>query len=382
MRRVALVSVGRSDYGIQRPLIAALGADPGFELRLIVGGMHLSARYGMSVAEVEADGAPIAARIEAEAEDDSPAATARAMGRGLAGFAEAYARITPDLVVVFGDRFEMFAAAAAAAPFPFPIAHISGGALSEGAIDDSFRHAITKLAHLHFVDCEEARGRVLQMGEAEERVFNVGALGLDALAHTRPMSLAEIGERIGLALSEPPILATLHPVTREAGRSGEYAEAFLAALAGTGLPVVLTYPGADVGAQAIVDRIEGFAAANARAAAVKNLGHQGYAGLMAAARAMVGNSSSGIIEAASFRLPVVDIGPRQKGRMAPANVIRCGHARAEIAAALGRALSPEFRASLASLVNPYGDGRAAPRIVEALRAFPLGATAKPFVERR
>jgi UDP-hydrolysing UDP-N-acetyl-D-glucosamine 2-epimerase len=366
-----------------RPLIAAIRAEPALEPALIVGGMHLAPEFGLTVHEIEADDLPIAARVEAASEADTPAGMAGALGSGALGFAAAYERIQPDILVVFGDRLEMFAAAAAAVPFAFPIAHVSGGALSEGAIDDALRHAITKLSHLHFVDCAAARRRVLQMGEAEGGVFEVGALGLDAIRETPLLSLAEVGARFGLDLAEASLLVTFHPVTREYGNTGAYMVALLAALAESGFPAVFTYPSADTGATTIIRMIEAFARERAGTYVVPHLGSQGYLSLMGHAAAMVGNSSSGIIEAATFELPVIDIGTRQKGRMAPRNVIHCGYEMEDIRGAVERATSPAFRESLAGLVNPYGDGHAAGRIVEVLKGVELGEAllAKGFVDR-
>jgi UDP-hydrolysing UDP-N-acetyl-D-glucosamine 2-epimerase len=369
MTRIAVVTVARSDYGLYRPFLKALAADPGFELNLIVAGMHLMPQFGRTIEEIEADGFEAAATVDLAQGGDRPVDIAAAMGRGAVGFAEAYARIQPDLVVVHGDRFEMHAAAVAAVPFLIPIIHHDGGALTLGAIDDALRHSMTKLASLHFVETEAYAARVIQMGEEPWRVTVTGALGLDNLADVALLTPEAFQARFGVPLppSRPPLLATFHPVTREYAETRTHMEAFLAAIEESGLPVVFTYPNADTGGQAIIEMIEAFVERHPEAWAVPHLGTQGYFSLMANAATMVGNSSSGIIEAASFKLPVVNVGHRQEGRLAPDNVITTGSTKAEILQGIRKAISPEFRMGLASLVNPYGDGHAAERMMTVLR---------------
>jgi UDP-hydrolysing UDP-N-acetyl-D-glucosamine 2-epimerase len=383
MRRIGVVTVARSDYGVCRPLLRAIEAADDLELVLIAGGMHLDPALGDTIGEILADGFAPAARVPCSPEDDTPAGLARAMGRGTAGFAAAYEELGLDLLVVLGDRFEMHAAALAAQPFLIPVAHIDGGALTTGAIDDALRHSMTKLASLHFVENEPYRDRVVQMGELPERVYITGALGLDNLTEIELLPPDELDRRFGLALEEfgPPLLVTFHPVTRDYANTRRDAEALLAALDEIGLPLVFTYPNADTQGRVIVELIEAFAAERPRVRCVPHLGTQGYFSLMARAAAMAGNSSSGIIEAASFRLPVVDIGSRQHGRLAPDNVIHSGPGKAEIREGLRKALDPVFRKLLENLENPYGDGRAAPRMVEVLRQVDLADPTliqKPF----
>ncbi len=373
MRRIGVVTVARSDYGILRPLLRRIAESPDLELLLIAAGMHLEPAFGNTLEEILADGFAPAARVDLALTSDTPGGIAHSMGLGVSRFAKAYEALRPDLLVVLGDRFEMHAAASAAQPFLIPVAHIGGGALSLGAIDDAFRHSITKLSHLHFVETEAYGARMRQMGEAPSQVQMTGALGLDNINDIKILSLDDLNRRFALALAEdaPPLLVTFHPVTREFRDTGAHMAALLAALAAAQQPVVFTYPNADTGGRLIIERIEAFAAGQPRAACVAHLGTKGYFSLMDKAAAMVGNSSSGIIEAASFALPVVNIGNRQKGRFAPANVITCGNGRDEILAAIHRATSPEFRAGLDGLANPYGDGQAAERMVETLRHVDL-----------
>ena len=387
MRRIGVVTVARSDYGVCRPLLRAIAAADDLELVLIAGGMHLDPALGDTLGEILADGFVPAARVACSPEEDTPAGLARAMGRGTAGFAAAYEGLGLDLLVVLGDRFEMHAAAVAALPFLIPVVQIAGGALTYGAIDDALRHSMTKLTSLHFVETEPYAARVVQMGEAPERVHITGALGLDNVKQIELLAPDELDRRFGLALENygSPLLVTFHPVTRDFANTRRDAEALLAAVdeisSAHGLPLVFTYPNADTQGRVIVELIEAFAAARPRVRCVAHLGTQGYFSLMALAAAMAGNSSSGIIEAASFRLPVVDIGRRQKGRLAPANVIHTGPGQAEIRAGLAKALDPIFRKSLENLENPYGDGQAAPRMVEVLRQVDLADPTliqKPF----
>ncbi len=374
MRRICVVTVARSDYGILRPLLRCIEEASDLDLLLVAGGMHLAPEFGDTITEIRADGFEIAQTAEFLLPSDRPGDIARSMGRGTIRFAEAYEQLRPDLLVVLGDRFEMQAAALAAVPFLIPIAHIAGGALSGGAIDDAFRHAITKLSSLHFVETETYRRRVVQMGEEPWRVHLTGALGLDNLNAVDRLSLKELNRRFDLQLEkgDPPLLVTFHPVTREYSETRRHMEDLLAALDAWGHPIVFTYPNADTNGRVIIDMIEAFLHERPRARCVPHFGTQGYFSLMAQAAAMVGNSSSGIVEAASFKLPVVDIGTRQQGRLAPENVIHTGAGRDEILDGIRRATAPTFRDGLQALVNPYGDGRAAGRMVDVLRAVELG----------
>lgn len=373
MRRIAVVTVARSDYGIYRPLLRRIEREPDLDLALIVAGMHLAPEFGTTVEEIRADGFPIAATVDMTLAADAPGSIARSMGLGLVGFAQAYEQIRPDVIVVLGDRFEMHAAATAAVPFLIPLAHIAGGALSRGAIDDGLRHSITKLSHIHLVETEPYRQRVIQMGEAPWRVHLAGALNLDNQRDMEVLSLDELNRRFGVALdaASPPLLVTFHPVTRQYRDTRRHMESVLGALETSGRSIVITHPSADTGGRIIIEMIEDYVRTHPGAYSVPHLGTLAYFSLMRHAAAMVGNSSSGIIEAASFKLPVVDIGTRQQGRLAAANVIHCPCERDAVAAAIARATGPAFRKELESLVNPYGDGNAAERMIEVLRTLDL-----------
>jgi len=372
MRRIGVVTVARSDYGIYRPLLRLIEDDPALELCLLVGGAHWSPEFGRTASEIEADGFPIAAPIEMSLSSDSPEGAAKTMGLGTIGFAQAYARLRPDLLLLLGDRMEMLAAALAAVPFNLPLAHIHGGESSEGAMDEVFRHAMTKLSHLHFVATPEYGARVVQMGEEPWRVTVSGAPGLDNLRNLPLLSRTQLTQRLGWELAEGCLLVTWHPATLQPDVGRAQTEALLTALQRSGRPLLFTYPGADTHGRAIISRLEVFVSQHTNSKLVAHLGTQNYFSVMALADAMVGNSSSGLIEAASFQLPVVNVGERQHGRIRGANVVDCAPIADEIEDAIRKALNPGFRAGWAGLANPYGDGRAAERIRERLISVPLG----------
>lgn len=363
--------MGRSDFGLYLPLLERLTSQPGIHCELIVGGAHLLREFGMTVRQVEESGFPIADQIEMLESCDTPEAIAKSMGRGTVRFAESFARFKPDILVLLGDRFEMHAAAVAAQPFLIPIAHIAGGAITTGAIDDSFRHSMTKMSHLHFVETELYARRLMHMGEEPWRVTVSGSLSVDNFQQVKELSREEFAARYSIPLSDPPLIVTYHPVTRDHEAAAAQFDELLAAILKLRLPVVFTLPNADTNGRIIIKKIESFLSKSTQAYFVPNLGTVGYFSLMRYARAMVGNSSSGIIEAASFHLPVVNIGVRQQGRFAQENVIHVGNTCHEICVGIQKALSAPFRAGLAGLKNAYGDGHAAERIVNVLKDVPL-----------
>ena len=371
MRKIAVITVGRSDYGILRPLLRRLAQSEKCELQLVVGGMHFHKRQGMTIREIREDGFPIAAEVPIAEASGGDGGITDSFAEAVCGFGKAYARLQPDLIVLLGDRFEMFAAATAAVFAGKPLAHLHGGELTQGAIDDVMRHAITKMSHLHFASTESYARRILQMGEEPWRIHASGALALDNLHLFQLLSVEKLQEKIGISFEGRPLVATLHPPTLERVDLDCWARGFTESLAATGRTVILTAPNADLGGEQLHRRLFEEAGNHVRLHFVESLGTLNYFSLMACAEAMVGNSSSGILEAASFRLPVVNIGRRQEGRVQAANVINCGNSREEIDQAIGRALSEEFQHTLAHLVNPYGDGHAAERIVEVLLGVSL-----------
>jgi len=374
MRTIGVVTVARSDYGMYLPVLRRIQEDPDLDLLLFVAGMHLSPQFGLTVQAIEADGFKISDRIEMLLSSDTPESIAKSMGLGTLGFAQTYTRLRPDILLVLGDRFEMHAATVASLPFSIPLAHIHGGESTEGAIDEAMRHSITKMSHLHFVATESYARRVVQMGEEPWRVTVSGAPSLDNLRTITLLSREELERRYGLDLGSSFLLVTYHPVTLEYEQTATQMAYLLAALERTEAAPVFTLPNADTQNHVIVQMVKQFVANHPKARFVANLGTQGYFSMMKHATAMVGNSSSGIVEAASFKLPVVNVGTRQRGRIRSTNVIDVGYKSEEIFEGVRRASSQEFRSTLSDLVNPYGDGHAAERIVDRLRAVTLDKT--------
>ena len=370
MRTIAAVTGARSDYGLLVPVLRGISADPTLQLKLFVTGMHLSPDFGLTVRDVERD-FEITERVEMLVASDTPEAISKSVGLGVIGFAQTYARHRPDILLVLGDRFETLAAVIAALPFTIPVAHIAGGEATEGAIDDAIRHAITKMSHLHFVSLEEYRRRVIQMGEAPWRVTVSGEPGVDNIWATPASPMAEIEARIGMPLEPAPLLITFHPATLEPGQAQTQVAELLAALDTIGMPMIFTAPNADAEGRVIIAHIRDFVRDHPKSRLVTSLGTAAYLSTMRRSAAMVGNSSSGIVEAASFELPVVNLGSRQRGRICGKNVIHAEMKADTIIRAIRLALSTAFRDGLRGLSNPYGDGKAAPRIVEVLRTVPL-----------
>jgi UDP-hydrolysing UDP-N-acetyl-D-glucosamine 2-epimerase len=382
-RRIGIVSVARSDYGIYRPLLTQIRADSALECSLYVASAHLSPEFGCTVKEIERDGFPIAARLETLLSGDSPEVIAHSMARGVQLFGTLYARERPDILVVLGDRFDMYVSALAALPFNIPVAHIHGGEVTTGAIDDALRHSLTKISHLHFTATDEYARRVRQLGEEDWRISVSGALSLDNLEYVKLLDRSEIAQQFGLRLPSDFLLVTLHPVTLSVQDTSFHITELLAALRVAAMPVVFTLPNADSGNRVVVQYIREFVGKHENACLVGSLGTQGYFSLMNLARAMVGNSSSGIIEAPSFRLPVVNVGCRQDGRTRGRNVIDCDYQSDEITNALRHALSHEFKAQLCSSTNPYKSGVASTVILERLKSVELNSRLlmKKFVDR-
>jgi len=365
MRRVLAVTGSRAEYGAMRPVFAAIRDTPGLALELLVTGMHLAPEFRASLAEIEADAFAPRRVVDVRAADGSGRAMAQALGHGLAAMAEAIAEAAPDVVLVQGDRGEMLAAAAAAAHLNVPVVHMSGGDRT-GTIDDAIRNAITAFSHVHLTTCVQSTARVVAMGEAPGRVFEVGEPALDVILALDPVPRESLAREIGIDLDRPFALATQHPVTDEAHAGAAQLVETLEALAALRLPTVFTYPNTDAGGAAMTAVLEQWRGRDFLRV-VPHLGSQRYLSLMRLAAVLVGNSSSGIIEAPSFRLPVVNVGTRQHRRTRACNVIDAPHDRDAIRHAIERALGdPAFRAGLADCRNPYGDGTCARRTADLL----------------
>lgn len=371
MRTIGVVTCGRSDYAIYRPILRRIRATSGLRLMLIVTGSHFAPRFGRSVGRITADGFTVDARVNAMPRRDTAGGVVEAMGTGMRQFARLFERQRPDILLVMGDRYEMLTAVAAAAPFNIPVAHLHGGEITEGAMDELFRHAITKMSHLHLVATRLYARRIIRMGEEPWRVTVTGAPGLDNLREIVPLGLNELEKNLGMALRPAPLLVTVHPETLRPGKEKRQTAEVLKALAAQKRPLVFTRPCADPGGEYIARAIRSFVEHHSNARCFDELGPERYASLMRVAVAMVGNSSSGIIEAASYKLPVVNIGDRQRGRLHGRNVLDTPCQAAAIERTIRRAVSPAFRATLRRLVNPYGDGHAAQRVVRVLTAVRL-----------
>lgn len=384
MTRIGVFTGTRAEYGLLRPVLEAMELSDRLELRLIVGGTHLSEAHGRTVSEIEADGRRVDATVPVRLARDDGTSVAEDMAATLAGAARAYAALVLDAVMVLGDRTEVLAAACAAVPLRLPILHLEGGHRTAGAIDDSIRHAVTKLAALHFTATEPYRQRILQMGEAPERVFTVGSTGVDTLMALGRATPADIQALAGLDVSKGFVLATFHPETLGDRPAAEQIATFLAGLGGVAnRPILMTQPNADAGSGAVRSALTAFAAErHGQVRLVESLGARGYAAALTACDAVVGNSSSGVIEAPAAGVPSINVGARQDGRLKPGSVIDCALEPGAIRAALSQALTPAFRETARSQPPMFGDGTAGRRIVDILERTDLtGLARKPFVDR-
>ena len=369
-RRIGVVTTSRADYSHLYWPLRELAARADVELGVLALGPHLSPEFGTTIREIERDGFPIVARIECLLSSDTDTGMAKTLGLAILSLADALTAWRPDLLLLIADRYEMLAPAAVALTLRIPIAHIEGGEVSQGAIDDQVRNALTKMAHVHFTSTELARRRVIAMGEEPGRVHRAGAPSLDHLRRSKLLDRSDLETRLDLRLKSPSILAAWHPVTIVRDTNSE-ADAFFSALTQAAGQVIFVYPNTDAGSYALIERTRALAAARPDTHIFVNLDAATYWSLLGQVDAMIGNSSSGIMEAASFGLPVVNVGMRQQGRERPRNVIDVTADANAISDALKRAHDPAFRAELRGMVNPYGDGTAAEIIARVLAETPL-----------
>lgn len=374
-RKVCVISGSRAEYGLLRNVMQEVEKRPSLALQLIVTGMHLAPQYGMTVKEIKADGYVPDAIVDMLLASDTLSAVAKSVGVGVMGFADALERLAPDILVVLGDRFEILAAVQVAMLLRIPVAHLHGGELTEGAVDDAIRHAVTKMSHLHFVAADAYRRRLIQLGESPEQVFNVGALGVESVRRLKLPLRSELASELGLDAVAPYFVLTYHPETQVDGSPAEAVAEVLAAL--DEFPehqVVMTGVNADAGGRE-VDRMlrDYLAKRQAKVSLWDSLGQRRYLGIVRDADAVVGNSSSGLIEVPALRVPTVNIGNRQGGRLRGPTVIDVGGERDEIVAGLYRALSPEFRDTCRRAAIPLDGGDTAARIVDVLETVELGA---------
>ncbi len=377
-RTVCVVTGTRAEYGLLYWLIRGIADDPAFKLQLVATGMHLSPEFGLTVRQIEADGLPITRRVEMLLSSDTPVGITKSMGLGQIGFADVWADLQPDLIVVLGDRFEILAAVSAALVFRIPVAHLNGGETTEGAFDESVRHAITKMAHLHFTATEPYRRRVVQLGEDPRRVFNVGSMGIENINRLPLLDRAAFEESINFPLGRRNLLVTFHPVTLEANTASTQMTELLAAL--DELPdthLIFTKPNADTDGRELIDMIDRFVARRPQTAvAFISLGQLRYLSALRWVDGVVGNSSSGLAEAPSFRIGTVNVGDRQKGRLQASSVIDCEPTREGIRQALATLYSVPFQAALPAARNPYGDANPSAAILDVLRTVELAPLLK------
>ena len=366
-KSVCVVTGSRADYGLLRWVMEEIQSSPTLELKVIVTGAHLSPEFGMTVSEIEADGFALDHRVEMLLSADTPIAISKSIALGVIGFADALAIIKPNILLVLGDRYEILAAVTAALVARIPVAHVHGGETTQGAIDEAVRHSITKMSHLHFVAAQEYRNRVIQLGEEPPRVFCVGGLGVDAIHKVKRLSKRALEESLGIKFLDRNLLVTFHPVTLESDTAEAQINELLAALAKLDhTAIILTMPNADTEGRSLLQQIKAFCARNSNAHWFSSLGHVRYLSCLARVDAVIGNSSSGLTEAPTFKVAAINIGDRQLGRLRAQSVIDCAPTRESIGDALATVYSPDFQTKLASVVNPYGDGGAASAIVKTL----------------
>tara|TARA_B110001454_G_scaffold73272_1_gene70961 strand:- start:18395 stop:19546 length:1152 start_codon:yes stop_codon:yes gene_type:complete len=371
MRKVAVFTGTRAEYGLLYWLLKDMQADSGLDLQLLVSAMHLSPEFGLTYQQIEKDGFEITEKVEMLLSSNTSVGTAKSIGLGVISFADALDRMKPDIIVILGDRFEALAVAQAAMILRIPIAHIHGGEITEGAYDDAIRHAITKLSFIHFTSTPEHKNRVIQLGENPNRVFDVGAVGLDHLHRSNLMTLEELSASLDFKIDRSYLLVTYHPVTLASEPATESFNNLLKVMDEfRDYQVILTYPNADDGGREIIPLLEAYASNNSgRVLAIPSLGQLRYLSAVKYASAVVGNSSSGIIEVPSFKVPTINIGERQRGRMAASSVVNSDATIDGITAALKEALGK----NLSGVINPYGKGNASESILTQIKATDLSA---------
>ncbi len=376
-RKVCVITGTRADYGLLRRVMQGIKDDSDLTLQVIATGMHLSPEFGLTYREIEQDGFEIDLKIEMLTSSDTSVGIAKSMGLGLIGFADALNELKPDLVVVLGDRFEIFSAVSAALVARIPVAHLHGGESTEGAFDESLRHSITKMSHLHFVAAEEYRQRVIQLGEQPERVFLVGGLGVDNIKQLKLLNRAELEASLGFKLTQKNLLVTFHPVTLEtATASDQMAELLIALAELKDTQLIFTLPNADTDSRVLIKMVEKFVEQHHNAHAYTSLGQLRYLSCIAQVDGVVGNSSSGLLEVPSFGKGTINIGDRQRGRLQATSVINSTPDRKNITAAIKKLYSADFQVSLSEVRNPYGEGGASEKIVTTIKNYAMDGIAK------
>lgn len=373
MKRIGIMTGTRAEYGLLKSLMQEINKDNDLELYLIVSGMHLSPEFGMTYQEIKEDGFEINAKVEMLLSSDSPAGISKSIGLGVIGFADEFQRADLDMLILLGDRYEALSAAICALVMRIPIAHLHGGELTEGAIDEGIRHSITKMSYLHFTSTEQYRDRVIQLGENPERVFYVGALGVENIKKINLMTKEELEKSIHFEIDENTVVVTYHPVTLE---NNTVEEQFLNLLKvldrNPKIRMIFTKANADTNGRIVNELIDKYTAQNSeRACAFMSLGQKRYLSALKYCRIVIGNSSSGIIEAPSFGKPIINIGDRQKGRICADSVINCGYTQQEIQQAMETALTKEFENKASNCRNPYEKENTAANIISVIKDYLL-----------
>lgn len=370
MINICVITGSRAEYGLLSGLIREIERDPTFKLNLVVTGSHLSEKHGLTMREIENDGFQVFKKVVVDEPDSTEVSISVALGGYISSFAKLFSELKPDLLVLLGDRFEIFSAAIAAHIQKIPIAHIHGGETTEGLIDEAFRHSITKLSQLHFVANETYRNRVIQLGEIPSNVFNVGGLGVDLIARTGLLTRSELEKELGLRFSDRNLLVTYHPVTLK--NESDELRMLLSALNDLqSTQLIFTLPNADPNNEKIRKLIQDFEKSRENVYVFESMGYRNYLSCLSNVDAVVGNSSSGLLEAPTFRIPTVNIGDRQKGRLSAASVIHCEGTKSEITNAINRIYSPSFVKVLSETVSPYGQPGATEKIFNAIKVHPL-----------
>ena len=376
-RKICVITGTRAEYGLLRWVMQGIQDDADLTLQIIATGMHLSPEFGLTYKDIEADGFEISRKVEMLTSSDTPVGIAKSMGLGMIGFADALNELNPDLMVVLGDRFEIFAAVATGLVARIPVAHLHGGESTEGLIDEAIRHSITKMAHLHFVAAEEYKQRVIQLGEQPESVFLVGGLGIDNIKRLQLLERKALEVDLGFKFGKKNLIITFHPVTLDVGSAETQMQALLATLANLeDTQLIFTMPNADTDGRTLIKMVEQFASQHANAHAFTSLGQLRYLSCIAQVDGVVGNSSSGLAEVPSFKKGTINIGDRQGGRLQATSVINCEPNQKSIANAINILYSPSFQRDLSKVRNPYGEGGASEEIVKTIRSITLESLIK------
>lgn len=371
-RKICIITGTRAEYGLLRWVMQGIKDDNELTLQIIATGMHLSPEFGLTYKAIEQDGFQIDRKVEMLTSSDTSVGITKSIGLGVIGFSDALYDLQPDLIVVLGDRFEIFSAVSAALVARIPVAHLHGGEVTEGAFDEALRHSITKMSHLHFVAAERYRQRVIQLGEKPEHVFLVGGLGIDNIKRLQLLDRAALEASLDFKLGIKNLLITFHPVTLETATAENQMQELLTALAQLeDTQLIFTLPNADTDGRSLIEMVQNFVKRHPNARAYASLGQLRYLSCIAQMDGVIGNSSSGLAEVPSFKKGTINIGDRQRGRLQADSVINCEPSQGSIARALTQLYSVDFQMSLAEVVNPYGEGGASAKIVKKLKYHPL-----------